>query len=64
MMKLPWQRDKELKQAVATERGKLAQAVVNNDRIRLRLSARSKEGFVGDLLEDLFRQLDEAKHRD
>jgi len=64
MMKLPWQRDKELKTAIATERGKLAQAVVSNDRMRSRLSAQAKDGAVGGWLEDLFRQLDEAKHRD
>lgn len=45
-------------------RGRLAEEVVRNDRVRNRLTQRVKETGVGDMLEELFRQLDEARHRD
>lgn len=57
-------KNKELEEAVRMERGKLAAAVVKNDRMRNRLDQRAKETGVGDMLQELFRQLDEAKHRD
>lgn len=57
-------KNKELEETVRQERGKLAAAVVKNDRVRSRLTQRAKETGVGDMLEELFRQLDEARHRD
>lgn len=57
-------KNKELEETVRQERGKLAAAVVKNDRVRNRITQRSRETTVGDMLQELFRQLDEAKHRD
>lgn len=61
---LPWKRDKYLDEQARLERGKLAEAVIRNDRVRNRLTQRVAERPVGDLLNEMFRQLDEGKRRD
>lgn len=61
-MTWPWEKKrKELEETVRQERGKLAAAVIKNDRVRNRLT--SKTHSVGELMTDLFEQLDEAKKR-
>lgn len=60
-MRWPWQRNHALEERARQERGKLAEAIVRNDRVRSRLTKSTQEGSVGLLLEDLFRQLDEGK---
>lgn len=64
MFKLPWMRDRNLKEAVRLERGKLADAVIKNDRVRSRLYVRVSERPVGDMISELFQSLDEAKRRE
>ncbi len=60
-MKFPWQTDKNLSEELRKQRGKLAQEIVRNDRVRSQLEARVKEGSVGQMLDDIFKRLDEAK---
>lgn len=60
-MRFPWTR-RSLDEEARALRGKLAEEVVKNDRARVRISE-SHARPVGDFLEDLFRQLDEANRR-
>lgn len=59
----PWKRDKQLDEQARVERGRLAEAVVRNDRVRSRLTQRLEERPASDMLNEMFKQLDEAKHR-
>lgn len=63
-MRFPWQRDKKLDEQARIARGKLAEAVINNDRKRSRLHERVSERPVGDMLSEMFAQLDEGRRRD
>ena len=60
-MKFPWQRDKSLTEVVRQERGKLAEAVIRNDRLRVRLTKQTKETPIGDMLHALLAQIDEGR---
>lgn len=60
-MRFPWQRTKQLEEAARTERGKLAIAVIKNDRERNRLQTHVKETPIGDMLKALMAQLDEGR---
>ena len=60
-MKLPWQRDRELEEAARLERGKLAAAVIKNDRVRNRLQTYVKETPMGDMLNAMLAQIDEGR---
>ena len=59
-MKFPWQRDKQLEEAARIERGKLAAAVVKNDRVRNRLQTYVRETPMADMLNAMLAQLDEG----
>jgi len=59
-MRFLWQRDKQLDEAARIERGKLAAAVVKNDRVRNRLQTYVKETPIGDMLTAMMAQLDEG----
>lgn len=61
-MRFPW--DKKLDEEVREQRGKLAEAVVRNDRVRHRLALKASERPVSDMLNGMFSRLDEVKHRD
>lgn len=63
-MRWPWQQNRALDEQARKERGKLAEAIVRNDRVRSRLTQTTKDGSVSVMLEDLFRQLDEAKRHE
>lgn len=63
-MRFPWQRKRELDEAARIERGKLANAVLENDRARLRIAQRVQEGRMSDFMQEIFTKLDEAKHRE
>lgn len=58
-----WRRkdSKAIEEAARKVRGSLAAEIVRNDRTRAHLLAQGNS--VGALLEDLFKQLDEAKRR-
>ena len=60
-MRFLWQRDKQLDEAARIERGKLAAAVVKNDRVRNRLQTYVKETPIGDMLTAMMAQLDEGR---
>jgi len=60
-MKFLWQRDKQLDEAARIERGKLAAAVIKNDRVRNRLQTYVKETPIGDMLSNMMAQLDEGR---
>lgn len=60
-MRFPWQRDKSLEEAARAERGKLAAAVIKNDRVRNRLQTHVKETPISDMLTAMMAQLDEGR---
>lgn len=61
-MRFPW--DKKLDEAVREQRGKLAEAVVRNDRVRHRLALKASERPVSDMLNDMFSRLDGTQSHD
>ena len=56
--KLPWTHDPKLSEAVRLERGKLAAAVVKNDRVRNRLDIRVRETPISDMLQTMLAKMD------
>jgi hypothetical protein len=52
--------DSKLDEKAREERGKLAAAIVKNDRTRHRLNERVREDPVSDMLSDIFSRLDEG----
>lgn len=61
MFRPPWARN-PLKEEVRKQRGKLAEAVVRNDRFRDRLSQSiERDTPVTDLFVEMFKRLDEAR---
>lgn len=62
-MRFPWQRNKGLDEEARYERGRLAEAIIQNDRVRHSLDTRIQEGSVATMLNDVFKRLDEAKGR-
>ena len=60
-MRFPWQRDKDLKEAVRIERGRLAAEIVRNDRFRSRLTTKVRETPFSDTLTAMWAQLDEGR---
>lgn len=61
-MRWPWQKN-DLAEIARRERGKLAAEVVRNDRARHGLAQRAKETPVSDMLNDMFKQLNEVNRR-
>lgn len=61
-MPWPWKRS-ELDEDARLVRGRLAEEIVKNDRARVRLSQKSFETPVGDMLAELFEKLDEGQRR-
>lgn len=59
MFRPPWVKN-PLKEEVRVQRGKLAEAVVRNDRERDRLTKTIRDTPVGDLFEELFKRLHEV----
>lgn len=62
-MRFPWQRNKELDEAVRKERGRLAKAIAENSVVRHRLDQRVQDGSVSSVLEGMFKRMDEGKGR-
>ncbi len=60
-MRFPWQRKKHLDEELRQVRGALAQEIVKNDRVRSQLETRVREGSVGNMLDEIFKRLDEVK---
>lgn len=58
-----WRRNKGLDEEARKERGRLAEAIVQNDMVRHRLDTSIKDGPVASMLHDVFKLLDEAKSR-
>lgn len=58
----PWlKKARDLETQAKIQRGKLAEAIVKNDRVRTRLAQKAKESPVAEMMADVFRRLDEAK---
>jgi len=60
-MRFFWQHNDALEEVARKERGKLAEAVVRNDRVRSRLTTQTKDTPIGDMLQALIAQIDEGR---
>lgn len=60
-MRFFWQHNDALEEVARKERGKLAEAVVRNDRVRSRLTTHTKDTPIGDMLQALIAQIDEGR---
>lgn len=58
-MRFPW--DRRLDEEARKQRGKLAEEIVRNDRVRNRLIQKTRETPIGDMMTDMFKRLDEAR---
>ena len=56
-----WKPNKHLAEEARQVRGKLAQEIVRNDRVRSRIETNIKEKPIGDMLSLLLQQIDEGR---